>query len=381
MWRKSRLLFILITISFAACVPSRSGSYPDLPRIFSTRPSARVETPSPTVRVRPVEIPMQAGYGADGGWYQLYFTDPANPLAGEWQGGPDEPLVSAIDAARLEVDVAAYSLNLYSVRSALLRAFRRGVQVRLVVESDNLDYEELQELKEAGLPILGDRREGLMHNKFLVIDRSEVWTGSMNYTLSGVYGDNNNLIHIHSQQVARDYQTEFEEMFLDDRFGPDLGGETPFPRVLINGIPLDIYFSPDDHVQAGLLDLVGTAQSSIDFLAYSFTSDPLGQALRQKAAGGVKVRGVMEADQVRSNAGSEFDQFRAAGLDVRLDGNPGLMHHKVLIIDGQVVVLGSYNFSYSAETRNDENLIVIYDPAIAGLFQQEFQRIVQMAQP
>ena len=67
----------------------------------------------------------------------------------------------------------------------------------------------------------------------------------------------------------------------------------------------------------------------------------------------------METDQVRSDVGTEYAAFRKAGLDVHMDGNPGLMHHKVFIIDGQIVVMGSYNFTASAEKSNDENLIVI----------------------
>jgi phosphatidylserine/phosphatidylglycerophosphate/cardiolipin synthase-like enzyme len=62
----------------------------------------------------------------------------------------------------------------------LIDAHRRGVTVRLVTESDYIDVPEIQELREAGIPVLGDRREGRMHNKFVVIDRQEVWTGSLN---------------------------------------------------------------------------------------------------------------------------------------------------------------------------------------------------------
>ncbi len=89
----------------------------------------------------------------------------------------------------------------------------------------------------------------------------------------------------------------------------------------------------------------------------------------------------MEAEQVASEAGSEYDLFRAAGLDVRLDGNQGLLHHKVMIIDGQIVVTGSYNFSASAENTNDENVIVIYSPDIAAQYLREFQRVYALAKP
>jgi phosphatidylserine/phosphatidylglycerophosphate/cardiolipin synthase-like enzyme len=66
---------------------------------------------------------------------------------------------------------------------------------------------------------------------------------------------------------------------------------------------------------------------------------------------------------------------------VRRDGNPGLLHHKVIIIDEQIVITGSYNFTNSAETRNDENLIVLYDPFFASQFIAEFQRVFALATP
>ena len=199
--------------------------------------------------------------------------------------------------------------------------------------------------------------------------------GSMNFTDSGAYTDNNNLMRIHSVKMAENYSKEFEEMFTDDKFGADVVPETPNPRVTIEGTPIDVYFSPDDGVQASFVELVENAQESIYFMAFSFTADAIGEAVRNRAADGVTVAGVMETDQVNSNIGTEFDLFSQAGLDVYQDANPGQMHHKVMIIDQNVVIFGSYNLTNSAETRNDENLLVIYNADIAAQFIAEFQRV------
>jgi phosphatidylserine/phosphatidylglycerophosphate/cardiolipin synthase-like enzyme len=263
----------------------------------------------------------------------------------------------------------------------LLAADQWGVTVRLVVESDYIDQEEIQELKDAGIPVLGDRREGLMHDKFTVIDRGEVWTGSMNYTLSDTYRNNNNLVRLRSARLAENYTAEFEEMFVEDRFGPGSPADTPNPQLSVEETDLEVYFSPDDGTSERLVDLVESAQESVFFLAYSFTQDELADALIERNQEGVKVAGVMEKRQVQSNTGSDYETLRDAGLDVRLDGNPNNMHHKVLIIDGRILVTGSYNFSRSAEERNDENSLVIHDPEIAALFLEEFQRIFAAAQP
>jgi phosphatidylserine/phosphatidylglycerophosphate/cardiolipin synthase-like enzyme len=371
--KKIFIYLFIFSIILSAC-DSATATDTSTPPTPPPNDSA-TSTPAPLI-----DIPLGAGYGVDGGWFELYFTDPTSPLASQETGGPDGPLAAAIDSARLTVDVAIYSLSLNSVRDALIRAHKRGVQVRMVMESDNLDSTDPQKLKAAGIPILGDRREGLMHDKFMVIDNSEVWLGSMNFTDSGAYTDNNNLMRIHSTEMAENYTKEFEEMFVDDKFGPDVVAETPHPRVIIDGTPIDVYFSPDDHVQDSFVELIENAQESINFMAFSFTSDPIGDAVSASTEQDVIVSGVMESDQVKSNIGTEFDRFSQAGLDVLLDGNKGLMHHKVMIVDESIVIFGSYNFTASAETKNDETLIVIYNEEIAAQFMDEFQRVYSQAQ-
>ncbi len=350
-----------------------------LPPLTQPPPAPVTLTPFQPSGLVPANPP--AGYGAHGAWLDLYFTDPQNPLSAQETGGLDGVMAASIDGARLSIDVAIYNLTSDVIRDALLRAYRRGVQVRIVMESDNRDKSDPQKLMEAGITVLGDRREGLMHNKFIVIDRSEVWLGSMNFTDTGVYKDNNNMLLVRSVKLAENYTKEFEEMFIDDKFGPDTVSATPNPSLTIDGTLLENYFAPDDAPAFSLLPLLQNAQRSIYFMAYSFTSDSLGAAIRTRAAEGVTVAGVMDTEQIKSNIGTEYDLFKQAGLDIRPDGNAGLMHHKILIIDEEIVVTGSYNFTNSAETRNDENLVIIYDPQVAEYFLQEFQRVFTRAQP
>lgn len=363
----------LLVLLFVGSLLSGCGDTPSIPATETARPGT-----TPATGLAPIEL--QAGYGVRGAWFELYFTNPASPLSPQGTGGVDGPLVEAIDTARLSVEVAAYSLSLNSVRNALLRAHDRGATVRVVMESENMDRSDPQMLIEAGIPVIGDNRDGLMHDKFIVIDRAEVWLGSMNWTDGGAYDDNNNLIRIYSTRIAENYIKEFEEMFLDDKFGEETVPETPHPTVTIDGTRIDNYFSPDDGALAALVPVLQSAQESIYFLAYSFTSNQLGDIVRQKAEADVTVAGVMDEEQVTSNQGTEYDPFRQAKLDVRIDGIDGLMHHKVFIVDEKIVVLGSYNFSQNAEERNDENLMIIYDPLIAEQFLFEFQRIQEQAQ-
>ena len=372
---KPALAQFLIALLFmtTACSSSVTPS-PSAPPVTETDPP-----PTPSGSLTPIEL--EAGYGVKGPWFELYFTNPASPLSPQGTGGVDGPLAAAIDNAKLSIDVAVYSLSLNSVRYALIDAFNRGVTVRMVMESENMDRSDVQALLEAGIPIVGDNQPGLMHDKFMVIDKSETWVGSMNYTDSGAYDDNNNMIRIFSTKLAENYTTEFEEMFIDNLFGELVRAETPHPDLTLDGTEIQTFFSPDDGVLKTIAPLLQNAQQSIHFLAYSFTSNELGDILRQQHESGLTVQGVMEAEQVKSNQGTEYDPFQQADMQVRLDGNEGQMHHKVFIIDEHIVILGSYNFSRAAEERNDETILIIDNAEIAQQYLQEFKRVWEQAQP
>jgi len=325
--------------------------------------------------VSPPPKPSTPGETPESEWFSLYFSDPDSPTAGSFRGGPDDALAQAIREARLSVDAAIYHLNLWSIRDALIAAHQSGVKVRVVMESDNMDEVEVQDLVAAGIDVLGDRRESLMHNKFVVIDGSQVWTGSLNFTINGAYYNDNHLVCIRSSRLAQNYSSEFEEMFERDFFGDNVLDNTPYPSLTLDGSQVETYFSPDDDTAARIVELIRAAQKEIHFLAYSFTSDEIGAALLERAAAGVQVSGVFEEGQYYSNTGTEFDRLAAAGLDVRLDGNPRNMHHKVILIDNQIVILGSYNFSRNAEEYNDENTLIIHNAEMAAQFLAEFERV------
>ena len=368
-----RFIYLL---SIACYLISACGNIPATPKTQTPKPGT-TQSSTPGIDLTPVDL--ESGYGVKGPWFELYFTDPTSPLSPQGTGGVDGPIVESIDAARLSIDVAAYSLSLNSVRNAFLRAHDRGVTVRIVMESTNMDRSDPQVLIEAGVPIIGDNLQGLMHDKFIVIDKSEVWLGAMNFTDSGTYEDNNNLMRIHSTKIAENYLVEFNEMFEDNKFGPNAVAKTPNPTITIDDTRIDIYFSPDDGVLNALASLLSGAEESIHFLAFSFTSNDLGAIVREKAEAGLTIAGVMDEEQISSNQGTEYDPFKQADLDVRIDGNAGQMHHKVFIVDEKIVVLGSYNFSQSAEEKNDENLIIVYNSLIAEQFMMEFKRVQSQA--
>jgi len=314
------------------------------------------------------------------GAIEVRFTRPGLAGPQTLRGGPEAALVEAIDGAERSVDMAIYDLDLVSVRQALLRAWRRELTVRLVVESDNLDNPQMHALIAAGIPVVADERDPLMHDKFTVIDDDEVWTGSMNYTVNDAYYNDNNLIRLLSASAAQAYAAEFSEMFDQASFGAlSAVGEERQPEALSAG-PIEIYFSPEDGAARRIVELIDGADGRVAFLAFALTSEAIAASLEQRLAGGVEVRGVMDAGQATS-AGSRYEELRRAGVEVRLDGNPDRMHHKVIVIDGLTVITGSYNFSRSAEEFNDENVVILHDPEVAARYLEEFERVFALATP
>lgn len=318
-----------------------------------------------------------------GAWYEVRFTTPKYPdVKAGHHGGLDEQLTAFINTARSSVDMAIYQLDLTNVTQALLEAKKRGCTVRVVTDIDILndpkENPSFSELETARITVVGGNPNAIMHDKFVVVDQAAVWTGSWNFTENDTYRYNNNGILIRSPELARNYTVTFEKMWRDKQFGPKRspGGTTPV--LTIGGVRVESYFAPEDKVAEKILPRLQKAEKSICFMAFSFTDDALGQAVRDRTKAGVKVRGVFEKTGSETQY-SEYGRMKAQKLDVLQDGNPYLMHHKVFIVDETTVILGSFNFSQNAETENDENLLIIDDPALARTFLDEFERVYATA--
>lgn len=136
---------------------------------------------------------------------------------------------------------------------------------------------------------------------------------------------------------------------------------------------LGVYFSPNGGCEDQILYWIDRANSSIEILIYSFTLDSVGDALVEAHGRGVEVQVVFEVSQISQS--SEYKKLKDAGIEVRNDTNSGDMHDKVMIVDGVIVLTGSFNYSNAAEKTNNENLLVINSTTIATIYGQEFTRI------
>jgi len=133
----------------------------------------------------------------------------------------------------------------------------------------------------------------------------------------------------------------------------------------------EVYFSLSDNPQKEIIKNINQAQASINIAMYIFTDREIALPLIKARERGVKVRLYLDQDQVDY----QYSQSRflvQKGIKARISTNNYIMHNKFAIIDNRLLLTGSYNWTFSANNRNDENLMVIDDPELIEIFQNQF---------
>ena len=204
-------------------------------------------------------------------------------------------------------------------------------------------------------------------------DQSIVWTGSTNFTYNGFTRNNNNAIWIKDVTVAEIFENEFNEM-VDGNFGPSSPSYQYKQLTKVDGSRIIILFGSEDSTINEINYYLNNAKQNIVMMTFSFTHDDMGDILVEKISQGVTVANLFEKRGSMTEY-SELPRLYCAGAHVRQDGNPGSKHHKVIIIDGEIVITGSLNFTQNATQKNDENVVIIYDPQIAESYIHEFERL------
>lgn len=131
--------------------------------------------------------------------------------------------------------------------------------------------------------------------------------------------------------------------------------------------PWKLCFSPDGHCSSLILDAISSAKKTVRVQAYSFTARPIAEALVEARRRGVDVAVIVDKSQT-SERYSVIDLLNEAGIPLYVDYCCAIAHNKVMVIDGNKVVTGSYNFTKGAEDKNAENLLVIDDAVMAKAY-------------
>jgi phosphatidylserine/phosphatidylglycerophosphate/cardiolipin synthase-like enzyme len=313
------------------------------------------------------------------------FTNPGTSAATAVDTQADDRVIAAIDGASARVDIAVFGFDHPGITQAVLRAHARGVAVRLVGHGEELATSNgLKALQAAGVPMVLRPGSALMHHKFMIIDGVDVAFGSMNFTTYAATQNDENLVFARSPELAAIFTSELEQMF-SGRFGAKKTARLVRPEVVVDGGTIGLHFSPKEDTLARLREVIATSETRIYFLAFSFTLGDVANDLIAARGRGVEVVGVFDKGSA-SSSWSQDDALAAAGVPVFIDGNEntsgwagGRLHHKVMIIDAggvdPIVVTGSYNWSASATTSNDETLAILRGKELVAPFVGEFCRV------
>lgn len=311
-----------------------------------------------------------------------YAGDP--DLAQRSPLNPDKQFIKMIDEAKKTVDICAFYLDSENITNSIINAHKRGVKVRMVVDTDTIEKPSVKKIIESGIPLVDDqKRTAFMHNKFAIIDSEIVWTGSFNLTDNASWKHCDNSIKITNKYLAKNFIAEFEEMFIEKKFGRKSDSNVRNRIVRIGNRYVKTFFAPEDDVPGAIVGEISKAEKEIKFLSYSFTHTGIADQMIKKAQKGVKVTGIFE--NIGSNTNSSVIN-RFTGVKAKLfryknhNQAQSLMHHKVIIIDRKIVITGSFNFTYSATNENDENIVVITSAKTAEDYIREFERVKKVTE-
>ena len=316
----------------------------------------------------------------------------------------DDTLISYIDRAKYTIDLTIYNYNttgISDITAALNAAHSRGVDIRIINDFNVEDNNGFAGLDAAIGRIVSpeDNYEagiGIMHNKFVVFDANSpdpndplVWTGATNFTSGQINTDPNNVIIIQDQSLAKTYQIEFEEMFgssglqpdpVNAKWGANKANNTPH-EFIIGGNRVESYFSPSDGVNKKIEETILTADHQVYANTMLNTRTALAYAFTDKADAGVDAKFIVNSEGqcvLPNNNTIIIDILQELGDNFRDYAGSGILHHKTLIVDpgfpesDPILLTGCHNWSSSADTRNDENTLVIHNQEIANIYYQEF---------
>ncbi|MCP4129536.1 MAG: hypothetical protein GY754_00845 [bacterium] len=339
----------------------------------------------------------------------IYFTNPFS------DPDLDDALISLINnhPTNEYLDLCFYGLNRENVIQAIENAVNRGVHVRFVGNKDGSadvaaktgdyydGYNRIAEALDSKFPVSGKQRTSfptdsgfddfilinnstIMHNKFALASDSYghkyVYTGSTNSTDSGFERNNNNTIVFKNKNIHATYLQQFEYLL-------EISGASAVDSVVthnIKGVKVDVLFAPQyldgKRVMDHVMEQVDAAESTINFMIFSFPHRYLNDQLAQKHKDGITIQGIFDESQL-SNSSEEYLAQR--GIPCKIDGNlhvngseGGKLHHKTMILDADqddaVVITGSFNWSDSANEENNENLVFIHSKEIAQKYMQEW---------
>jgi phosphatidylserine/phosphatidylglycerophosphate/cardiolipin synthase-like enzyme len=285
--------------------------------------------------------------------------------------------VELIDGARESVDIAQFTFSRAEIEQALERAHQRGVTVRLAMNHGQRDGDNVaNRLLAKGLDVRfiqgveSSSFYGLMHAKYMIVDGNSLVTGSNNWSSTGPSINEENTIVLQgatSDPMLAAFRCNFEKIWDNDTDGASACSTR------------EVWFTPNFSAFAALRSEIRAARRSINVLMHHLIFENAIRELTAAAERGVQVRVIINAEDRESITGPRWEQFFAAGGQVRFkQTNPNafqLMHHKLAVIDDRILFNGSGNWSGSAFFNNFEFFVRYDHEPVVAPFISLFERL------
>ena len=278
-------------------------------------------------------------------------------------------LLKEIDNSKKSIDIALYGIGEQKeILTALKNAKNRGVEIRSVVDFSLKEngYSKTQEfIKEFNSVV--DNTESLMHNKFFIFDKKLIMSGSANISSTGIGEYNSNIVLFsNDKNTVEAFIDEFEQMHAG------YFSKKKEKKDVIFSSKIQAYFSPqDDILNNVVIPNLKNAKKKIYISAFYLTEQKLIQELINSKKRGVEVLVLMDAVGA-SNFKNKISLLRESLIPVIVEDWGGKNHEKTIMIDDEVLIIGSCNFSKSGFYKNDENMIVIKDKNLASFYTDYF---------
>lgn len=299
-------------------------------------------------------------------------------------GAPDDlekVVIEFIGGAQTRLEIAVQELESPPIAEAILEARRRHVVVKIVLEQHYLKARNLHDpwspggrneknrlihdaLLRANIDVKTDYNKSIFHQKFIVRDRQSLLTGSTNFTPTGTHRNLNHIVIVHDPTVARIYGKEFKEI-QRGHFGRLNEGHDRVPTdVVVSNIPIRVLFSPDHHPEMEIMKQMLKARERIDFAIFTFSkTSGIDDTMIRLLQTGMPIRGAFDGKQ-GAQAWAAIPLIKQSGADlfaVHSGNGVGHLHHKLMVLDEQVIIAGSFNYTGPANQLNDENIIILGD--------------------
>ena len=143
--------------------------------------------------------------------------------------------------------------------------------------------------------------------------------------------------------------------------------------LVLNNTPTQVCFSPKGGCTHAIIKEIDNAKSEILVQAYSFTSAPITKALLSAHKRGMKVEVILDKSQ-RKEKYTSATFLANSGIPTYIDDKHAIAHNKIMIIDRETVITGSFNFTKAAEEKNAENLLIIKSKELAKVYMENWYK-------